>query len=234
MNNPYIRKTAFILVLVSLCLSGRCYAVTASAADADNDSGLSGRQILKMGLYKFMDFYIAHHPRGKPGYVACRIYQSYKEPDNKRRLVCLPTTRRKQAEQLYQTLQNWEKTALQLRYDDCIGGTAWIYICVSSSTEMEQFLGQVIDCYEKPQQHKAGRAAHSYHAMRGGYLLLSRCERTLAEGRVMGSKDFRCNMPLFRRQTIVLAKVLRLQSSTIQRVAAKYLMDYAEEIQPNW
>ncbi len=232
MNNPHISKTAFVLVFVGLCLSGRCHAVTASAADADNDSGLSGRQILKMGFDKFMNFYVAHHLHGKPDFAACYIYRSYKEPDNKRRLALLTTQHQKQIKQLCHTLQDWENTALQLRCYESMGGTASIYISVSSSAETEQFLGQVIDCYEKPQQYKVEYVAHSHHTMRGGYLLLSRCKLALAKGYIMEAKEFRHDLPLLRRQTATLAKALSLQPSTVQRIAAKYLMDCAEQISP--
>ena len=218
------------LVLACLCLSGRCRAFTTSSTQPFNDSGLSGKQIVSIGLAKFTSYYEKRYPRAK-GVAPCIIYYDYKELDNKRRTARLSVRHQQRVAQLCRVLQEWAKTASHLRYDST-PGTGWCYLDELSAARFEECRGQVLDSYEHPQRYAPGHSARSVHAMRGGYLLLRCCERERTATGAMLEDDFRRAVPLFRRQTTLLANTLRTQSLAAQRTVAKYLTFCAERLDP--
>ena len=227
MNQKKCGIVAAILILGIFCNVGSSFA----ASDADNDTGYSRRQILKMGLDRFTEIYCSQPQHRKhPQESAAGLYRRYKQPDNQRHIARLSEKHKRQVKPLYAALENWEDTAWMLRLYNSGGGTAWIADSIMSAGELEELLGQVIGCYEQSQHLPARHSLAPAQVTQGSSLLLKRCENLLAKDEVARTDDFRKTLTMFRQQTATLKEALLFQSPSVQRVVAKHLSKFAQTV----
>lgn len=145
----FFRRPILVLLPVVLWLQTTAICHTAAhisaASDFHNDSGYSGKQILRMGLERFLNVYTHGRRHWQEEEKAYPIYVHYKAEDNKRRIANLKHSRRRQMKRLYTEPGNWESEAVCLRYDYYSHGTALRGIAFRRPAQYEEFAGYLLD-----------------------------------------------------------------------------------------
>ena len=194
-----------------------------------NDSGYSKKQILRMGLQKFLDAYTHGTRQWQWEEEAYPIYTRYKKQDNKRRIGRLHQNSRRQMTLLYAELYKWESHAFQLRYDYYAHGTAVRGIAFRWPAKYEEFIGQVLDrrirsMRPHTQTRRKGKsAANSVDRLLHYY-------QQLDPHKVEHRDDFRNTLKKIAMDTKKIKPLLSALPVALQEKAARHIADFVEDV----
>ena len=198
-----------------------------------NDSGMSRRQILRMGLKSFVGAYQNHlgFHRWQIEEHAYILYARCKSYENERRLADLPRRRRNRARAIYIALGLWESHAFQLRYDEYPHGSAVRSIAFRRPAEFEEYMGQLIALYASSPNSTGitiSRQQQAETQMRQLLLFYQDMNRAPTEER---EAEFRRDLKYLQADTIALKKILHTVPLEAGTKLIEHLKEFAADIE---